>query len=60
MKITKKLKTKISLKDKVKLYCKLIGCSGIRKECLNGDVNCNIIKPFINNKKEIQTKYEKL
>lgn len=33
-------------KDKAKFYCNLIGCSGIRKECLNGDINCSILKPF--------------
>ena len=32
--------------DRAKYYCKLIGCSGLRKECLDGDVNCNILKPF--------------
>jgi len=33
--------------DKAKYFCKLIGCSGIRKECLDGDVNCTILKPFL-------------
>lgn len=35
--------------DKAKFYCKLIGCSGVRPECLNGDVNCDILKPFFIN-----------
>lgn len=35
-------------KEKAKARCKLIGCSGMRKECLEGDFNCSILKPFLN------------
>ncbi len=37
----------VSPADKAKYFCKLIGCSGLRKECLEGDVNCDILKLFL-------------
>jgi hypothetical protein len=31
--------------------CKIIGCSGLNKDCLRGNTNCEIIQKIINNEK---------
>jgi hypothetical protein len=46
----KKEKHKLT-KEVAKFCCKLIGCSGLRKECLCGDVSCEIIHKIMFNTK---------
>ena len=40
-------------KKVAKSICNLIGCSGLREECLNGDTKCDIVNKFVIKKRKI-------